>query len=453
MKALGRRAWAPLHCALYLALWGGCECDSRRPSEIRGAAPESLSLARPPPGRARFIEDAGAPSSSQVGPRATADERSPDERGTSPELGDATAVEGGLSGPFIVDGLVDVAAAGPATSTEQGVVMVNRNNQLRLARLRGALDSGSKPRPTALAGLPEDAGPFPLARGPAVKGGVAYWVSRGQLLAQRVAGGSARPAVLAQDARVGTRVAVPVGPPKFAPGLPELAAYIARPKGPDAPLTARLWVRGQAEPLSLTDDATSAHSVALIETSDGVAALLLEARTGMSAIHLREIRFSKSRTPAVGEDRIVWIGGPGRSSTELFAEVAGDSTLRGLLTLERDATHFGLVELGIPLVGSALPVEPEWLLYENGIEPAPFATAMLCGRARVILARPTSASPGAPQELVLLGLDAARRSPALILARSRAFFEVSLARLGEGALLSYVADRRTWGRVIRCVGG
>jgi hypothetical protein len=214
-----------------------------------------------------------------------------------------------------------------------------------------------------------------------------------------------------------------------------------------------LWVRGHTETLSLTDDTTSAHSVALVETTDGVAALFLEPRTGMSAIHLRMVRFSKSRTPSLGEDRIVWIAGPGRPSTELFAEPSDASSVVVRLTLERDATHFGLVEVAVPLGESAASVEPDWYLYENGIEPAPFATASICGRTRVVLARPTTASPDSPQELVLADFAAAPGAPALILARSSAFFDVSVAPLAHGALLAYVADHRTWARMIRCVGG
>lgn len=436
------------------ALFGACECESRSRLEIRGAAPETLSIARPPPGKAPILEDAAAPPSAPAAPSG-ADPVAPEGDGTQ-AVGafDATSVEGSVSAPFIIDGLVDVALAGPATATEQGVVMVNRQNQLALARLRGALDLGEKPVATAITPLPESAGPFPLAHGAAVKGGLAYWVSRGQLLAQRLdRAGAAQALALALDARVGTRVAVPVGARRFAPGLPELAAYIARQQGPDAPLTARLWVRGHAETLSLTDDTTSAHSVALVETTDGVAALFLEARTGMSAIHLRDVRFSASGTPSLGEDRIVWIAGPGRPSTELFAEPSDASTVMVRMTLERDATHFGLVEVGVPLAEGASPTEPDWYLYENGIEPAPFATASVCGRTRVILARPSTASPDSPQELVLADLGAARDAPALILARSSAFFDVSVAPLARGALLAYVADHRTWARVIRCAGG
>jgi hypothetical protein len=370
---------------------------------------------------------------------------------SGPAAADATDVSGRKIGAFIIDALVDVAAAGPATATERGVVMVNRSNQVQLARLTAPLDSAAAPRDTPVAVLRDGAGPFPLARGPAVRRSMAYWVSRGQLLRQaaNAPGGSAAPQVLTEDARVGTRVAVPVGLSAHVQALPEVAAYIARPKDPDAPLTAKLWVEGQPQPLGLTDDTSSALSVALAGTATGLAVMFLEARTGMSSIHLRLVDFSKS-PPSLGEDRVVWVGGPSRPSTELQASGADAVSVGGLLTLERDMTHFGLAELRIPLSANALPLEPNWSLYANGIEPAPFAAATVCGRSVVALARPSSALPHAPQELVLTDLVPDGTSEVVLLARSSGFFDVSLARVGRGALLSYVADHRTWARSIRC---
>jgi hypothetical protein len=392
-------------------------------------------------------------------PRAYAPSEEPAERLAEADASPLAALDGAeaagsVVGPFIIDALVDVAAAGPATATDQGVAMVNRNNQLHLARLTSALGTGPSPRDTPIAGLAESAGPFPLGKGPAVRLGVAFWVSRGQLLAQSLsaAGSGTAPRTLSEDARVGTRVAVPIGPTSALAGLPQQAAYIARSEEPDAPLTARLWVAGQPAPLQLTDDMASAHSVALVGTEQGVAALFLEARTGMSSIHLRQVRFSKSLPPSLDEDRVVWVGGPGRPSTELLALNADAESVTGLMTLERDMLHFGLLRVRIPLGAGAMPPDPDWLLYANGIEPAPFASASVCGRPVVALARPSSAVPHAPQELILveLGRDAARS--ATLLGRSREFFDISLAALGNGALLSYVADRRTWARTLRCSG-
>ncbi len=363
---------------------------------------------------------------------------------------DATAAPGGVFGPVIVDGLVDVAPAGPLTATEHGVALVNRDNQLFVAPL-DASPASARARPTPLHPLPEAAGPFALTHGPAVRGHFGYWVSRGRLLRQPLHGATPdHPAdVLAEDARAGTRVAVP---PRDA-RVPELAAYVTRPAQADVPPTANLWVAGRAAPLPLTDEGLSAHSVALASTPHGLVAVFLEARTGMSSIHLRTVDFPKPGEVALGEDRVAWVGGPTRSSTELGIASSDGRSLRALLTLERDITHFGLADLQLP-VAAAPAREPDWLLYENGIEPAPFAALTLCGRPVVVLARPSSAVPHAPQELVLIDLDQPT-TEALLLARAPSFFDVSLAAVGPAgdgaALLAYVASQRTWARTLRCV--
>jgi hypothetical protein len=431
-------------CVMGVAL----ACDSRRKLESRGAPPASFGLSRPPPAQAESAPDAaGAPV------RRARPYEPPVEEVDRGEALDLTDVAGSVSGPFIIDGLVDVAAAGPVTATERGIAMFNRDNRLQLARLDGSLETGGTPRETRLASLPEEAGPFPLARGPAVRRGLAYWVSRGRLLGQSLAAaGSGTPLVLAEDARVGTRAAVPVGPARHLQRLPQVAAYIARPKDPDAPPTARLWVEGQSTHVPITDDPASSHSVALAATPQGLHAVFLEARTGMSSVHMRRITFSEKHEPSLGEDQIVWVGGPSRPTTELFVEASEEPRVKSFLTLERDVTHFGLLGLDVSLAaGTEFPVEPAWRLYDNGIEPAPFALANVCGRRVVALARPSSPVPHAMQELVLLELDPESRSPPALVARSRAFFDVSLAGLSGGALLGYVADHRTWARSIRCV--
>jgi hypothetical protein len=448
-------AGAGLLCIVVaLGLAPGCECESRH----HFSSPASVSASSTPPASAPADAAPGPEQTSSAWrPRAYAAGDEPPERVAEPSTLaalDGAEAGGSVVGPFIIDALADVAAAGPATATEQGVAMVNRDNQLHLARLTSALGTGPLPRETPIAGLSESAGPFPLGKGPAVRRGIAFWVSRGQLLAQSLsaAGSDTPPRTLSEDARVGTRVAVPVGPASALESLPQQAAYIARSKEPDAPLTAKLWVAGSPEPLALTDDMASAHSVALVATEQGVAAIFLEARTGMSSIHLRRVRFSKSLPPSLDEDRVVWVGGPGRPSTELLALSADAASVTGLMTLERDMLHFGLLGLHIPLATNAMPPDPDWLLYANGIEPAPFAGANVCGRPVVALARPSSAVPHAPQELILveLGREAARSGT--LLGRSREFFDISLVALGNGALLSYVADHRTWARTLRCSG-
>ncbi len=452
MKRSSRTAQRALICCVGLAL--GCRRDTRphvdpitAPLTTPGGA---LPPAPPsPPPRARA--DAAAPEQRAASRPFVPDMEPAATRADPPgvEPADLTDAAGGVAGSFVIDALVDVAAAGPITATEAGVAMVNRRNELWLARLQRALGSGSAPRETPLAALPDSAAPFPLGRGPAIRRGWAYWVSKGRLLRQRLsAPAGAAPDVLAEDARVGTRATVPLGPARYVEPLPEMAAYVVKQKTPESPLTANLWIAGRSAPLPLTDDTSSAHSVALAATAQGLAALFLEARTGMSTIHLRLIQFTKGAEPTLGEDRVVWVGGPSRSSTEFFALGGDDKFATAFMTFEQDATHFGLAEFQLGVDPGQPEAEPEWFLYPNGIEPAPVASASVCGRPIVALARPTSATPHAPQELVLF--DRADRQHPVVVARSKAFFDISLASIGRGALIAYVADHRTWARTIRC---
>jgi hypothetical protein len=446
-------------CSLCLVL--GCECGSERRSSSRFSAPapaaisaETASAGRELTERARaaaLAADAGVHSAARRQPEPLPPEREPVVVSSSTGGRDATSAAGSVVGGLVFDSLVEIAPAGPATATERGVAMINRENELWLAQLEHTGKGAARPRVTPLQILPDRAAPFPLAKGPAVRGGYAYWVSHGRLLRHALGSGGpgAVPEVLRDDARVGTRVAIPVGDPKLLQGVPPLAAYVARASAPEEPLRAKLWVEGQPEALVLTDELSSAHSVQLLGTAQGLAAVYLEARTGMSSLHLRRLDITPQHQVSLSDDRVVWVGGPSRSTTEFLAQSADSSSLLGLMALERDITHFGLLTLRVPLSGSSAPAEPDWLLYENGIEPAPFAGAELCGRRWVALARPSTAEPHAPQELVLIDLQR-QEAPAIVLARSSAFFDVSLWSRGDAGLLAYVGGQRTWGRSLRC---
>jgi hypothetical protein len=255
---------------------------------------------------------------------------------------------------------------------------------------------------------------------------------------------------LAHDGRAGTRVATPAGKPELAATLPQVAAYVAEAADPEKPLTAKLWVEGVDAPLVLTEDSGSAHSVGLVAAERGVFAFALEARTGMSPLHMRRVDLSKPNTPLLAEDHIVWVGGSSRPTTEILAFGVDRNSASGLIALERGITQFGVARLSITLDSQEPAPDPVWIEYKNGIEPAPFAGAFVCEQWVTLLARPTSAEPDSPQELVWFSHAGASVAESLVLARSSAFFEVSLAALPGGALLTYVADRRTWARTIRC---
>jgi hypothetical protein len=115
------------------------------------------------------------------------------------------------------------------------------------------------------------------------------------------------------------------------------------------------------------------------------------------------------------------------------------------LAIEKDSTHFGLAELLLP-PPSEIDARVSWLLFENGIDIAPVAAAVLCGRLYVAFVRPQTAEPH-PQELVLHEVGS---SSAAVVAEARAFIAVSLAGRDQGGLLSFVADRATTALDLNC---
>ncbi len=433
--------------ALLSLLGGACE-DPPRVSLDTGPPPAGAALARPrPPERRAELSPAVEPGDASPSPR-----RPPAEPPRPPSTAPPASAEdpaGSVWGAFVVDGLVDIAAAGPATATDRGVAMVNRDNQLWLAR-RGELPAGAEPAESPVSPLPSQAGPYPLAKGPAVWRGAAYWVSRSRLLRESLSRAGERqvPEVLAEDARVGTRVAVPVGPARFVRKAPSLVAYVGLPVAADGALVAKLWYPGAATSVLVSEPPASATSVLLLASARGLSAFYLEARTGMSAVHRRAVK-RQGEAYELGEDRVVWVGGGSRPTTELLPLVRGEGPPLGLLALERDMTHFGALMLDLE-TRQAGAAGGSWRDYENGLEPAPLAGAHVCGRDMLLLAQPRASVPHSEQRM--LWIDASERSPAAgaVLARSRAFFDVSIASAAWGALLSYVADRRTWARTLRC---
>jgi hypothetical protein len=117
--------------------------------------------------------------------------------------------------------------------------------------------------------------------------------------------------------------------------------------------------------------------------------------------------------------------------------------------IERDITHFGLarIRVGSPPSSNA---EASWRDYPNGLDPAPAATANVCGEPVVVFAQPSEQRPHAPQELHLATNAPDALGTSQVVARARAFGDVSIAALDGGALISYVADRRTWALSARC---
>lgn len=347
-----------------------------------------------------------------------------------------------LPAGWVLDELADVAPAGPATATMRGVVMVSRDNVAHFAKYQARAASApageSQVEPLALSADELVA----LRRGPALLGPYAYWID-GKRLLRRPYAKAGELETLAEDARHSTRVAAP---PELKAGEPALVAYVAGGSKIDSQLKAHLWVEGSGT-LDVSDEAASANSVAMTRASTGLVVLSLEARTGMTPIHARGVSF-EGKQPKLGEDMVVWVGGPVDPLTEIVG--ASGSHLRlGFVATNRTATEFGLATLNVgdkPRMGASV----RWVDYPNGLDPAPVATAQACGRPIVIFVRPATAAVHALQELRLGFITADGVGDSFVLARSRGFANVSIAGSSQGALVAYTADRRTWARALRC---
>jgi len=351
--------------------------------------------------------------------------------------------------PFIADAPVELASPAQATATPGGVVFNTREGDILVARL-GTVPHGPLAAKTPLTPLPATSGPFSLGRGPTVGADAVYWISHGSL-ARRALPPHGPPGpleVLTRDAFDGTRVAVPIAAPgKTFPPLVPTVAYIVRPEKDDGPLLAKLWVEGQPGAI-LTAEGNSTHSVALLRTEEGVLAFSVQARMAMTPVHARRVAFDGKR-PLVGDDTVVWVGGGIQPLTEMTILPSGDKGLLGFIPHERSIREFGIARLDIG-TNPTMETPTTWLLYPNGIDPAPVAATHLCGEPVLLYAAPEKPAPESPQELIVRSLADPSGKRFQRLASGRAFYFVSFAEVRGGALAVWVTDSGTSACTVRC---
>jgi len=410
-----------------LASWAYTACDSpRAPAPEATAAPKPKAKPKPsapPEAEPEAPEAHGAAAAPRPKPRAP--------KPLAENEKDDKPVE---NSRYLLDGLNDVGPAAPAAAFSRGVVMITRSDELAISKLLQPPSKAKKPVAGALE--PTVHGPqdfWSVARGPALSATHAYWVSKGRLVRRALDGGELE--ILATDARDGTRVAVA--------GSPDVVAYITQPVGKQDSL-ARLRLP-DGKKLDLTPEGAAASSVSLTSMGEDIIASFIDGRSGMTPVHARRLHVKSGK---LDPDVVVWVSGATQGMTEIVS-VGSDHGSWLMLPVERDASHFGLATL-------ALEPDPKmdpplrWRTYENGLDRSPAAATSLCGAPAVAYVRPADASPTANQELVLSQLTLDETASSEPLATARGFADVSLYPLPEGALLAYVADRRTWARLIRC---
>ncbi|HEX4476325.1 MAG TPA: hypothetical protein VH142_14665 [Polyangiaceae bacterium] len=350
--------------------------------------------------------------------------------------------------PWILDGIVDVAPAGPASASPLGVLLYTSAGELRIARL-GRLSRSAVAVQTPLRPLSDGSGPFHYGRGPALFQDRVYWIDHGELLRRRVTEDAIGPLeVLAKDAHDGTRPGVPLPlPDKKGMQLPAMVAYVVRPAKDDDPLIAKLWVEGAPSEV-LTAEGNSTHSVSLVETDDGVVALSVQARMAMTPVHARRIRFPSGHT-LLGDDVVVWVGGGIQPLTEMTVLPSHGNDLWGFIPEERSITEFGIARLDITQTPT-MDTKTNWVLYPNGIDPAPVAAGHVCGEPVIVYAEPQTPAPESEQELVIRAVEDAAGERRATLAQAKGFAEVSIAEVEGGALVTWASNDATAARTVRC---
>jgi hypothetical protein len=404
-----------------LTLWA-CDPNSARPSRAAATA------AAPP--KATPAASASATAAGAEPPEATRSK----PRAPSPPVENEKDDVPVVSSRYLIDGLNDVGPAAPAAAFAQGVVMVTRSDELSISRLLAPPSKSKKAVASAIEEATRGRQDFwPVARGPAISATHAYWISKGRVVRRALAGGELE--VLVTDARDGTRVAVV--------SSPDIVAYIAAPVGKQDSLAKLRLPDGRL--LVLTPEGAAASSVSLARVGDDVVASYIDGRSGMTPVHARKLH---GKTFALEPDVVVWVSGATQGMTEIVS-VGTDRVSWLVLPVERDSSRFGLATLAVEREPKMDP-PLRWRTYENGLDRSPAAGAILCGAPTVIYVRPTDARPGANQELVISELTLEETARSEQLATARGFADVSLYPLPEGAMLVYVADRRTWARLLRC---
>lgn len=335
---------------------------------------------------------------------------------------------------YLLDGLNDIGPAAPATACARGVVMITRTDELVISKLLQPPSKSKKPATGEFEDVQRGPRDFnAVARGPAVSATHAYWVSKGRVVRRALAGGELE--VLTNDARDGTRVAVS--------SSPDLVAYITQPVGKQDSLARLRLPDGSRQ--DVTPEGAAASSVAISRVGDDVVVSYIDGRSGMTPVHARKLHV---KTGTWDPDVVVWVSGATQGMTEITSTGGADGTWL-MLPVERDASHFGLATLALDKDPKMDP-PVRWRTFENGLDRSPAAGATLCGSPTALYVRPADARPEANQELVISTLSLAETASSELLATARGFADVSLYALPEGAIVAYVADRRTWARLIRC---
>ena len=202
-------------------------------------------------------------------------------------------------------------------------------------------------------------------------------------------------------------------------------------------------------PVRLSEDGSGATSLALAPRKASVVALAVDARAALTALHVRPVTFEGHA--ALGEDAVVFVGGPGDHRTAAALALPSSGTGWALLPIARDIASFGMAIVRVE--EPARVDEPVvWSMYPNGLDPAAAATSTDGGKIWVARVRPQGVEPGSTRVLEMGSITPEGTfTPRDIVASSSKMTDVALAADAHGARwVAWVDATGSWLERVVC---
>lgn len=182
-----------------------------------------------------------------------------------------------------------------------------------------------------------------------------------------------------------------------------VVAFLGEHRTSEGLVLEALLVAGDGPPLRLSDDGASASDFDLAELGAEVIAMTLDARTAMTIVHSRTVRWQGDRA-ALGPDVVLFVGGSPETRTRAVLATGTRAPSFVLLPLARDASTFGMAVVRVDATPQ-IDAEVRWSMYANGLDPAPVAALHGKTPRIAVRARPATADPSSEQLLELVQLD------------------------------------------------
>lgn len=196
-------------------------------------------------------------------------------------------------------------------------------------------------------------------------------------------------------------------------------------------------------PIPLSEDGSGATFVGLVARDDDVLAMYIDARSALTPVHARTLRFEGRLVR--GADAVVHVGGSsdGRVRGAIGRGASGPSFL--FVTGTHEDNRYGVVT--IPIEGEPKDDLPgKWSFYPAAITTSPLAATAGKTPLRLARIRPETKEPDAGQVVEIGHVDPSGAfSEKCVIAKGPSFSDVGVAVDERGSLwISYTNGQGTW---------